>query len=98
MGVLKDLTKSAKYFKLAADQGNAAAQTSLGKCFSMKSIHEYSNIILCTGVCYKNGAGVTKSITEAIRYLKLASDQGSVMAQYSLGRLIKFYCSNFYPT
>ena len=42
--------------------------------------HQYN-----VGVSYENGDGVDKNMTEAVRYYRLAADQGYADAQYKLG-------------
>jgi TPR repeat protein len=37
------------------------------------------------GVCYNNGIGVAQNLREAVRYYKLAADQGDANAQSNLG-------------
>ena len=43
--------------------------------------------IICqlVGVCYQYGTGVVKDEVEAMKYYKMAADQGDADAQYSLG-------------
>ena len=37
------------------------------------------------GVCYEDGTGVAKDEVEAVKYYKMAADQGDADAQYILG-------------
>jgi TPR repeat protein len=37
------------------------------------------------GVCYEQGTGVAQNLEEAVRYYKLAADQGDAGAQKNLG-------------
>jgi TPR repeat protein len=37
------------------------------------------------GLFYRNGTGVAQNLQEAVRYYKLAADQGHVNAQCNLG-------------
>ena len=44
------------------------------------------------GVCYKYGTGVVKDEVEAVKYYKMAADQGYASAQNNLGvTLIRVY-------
>ena len=36
-------------------------------------------------LCYKNGEGVSQSSTEAVKWYRLAAEQGDAAAQYNLG-------------
>ncbi len=38
------------------------------------------------GCCYEQGTGVAQNRQEAVRYYKLAADQGLAGAQYNLGK------------
>lgn len=45
------------------------------------------------GVCYKSGIGVATDLSKAVKFYKLAADQGNVAALYSLGSdTFSFYC------
>jgi TPR repeat protein len=37
------------------------------------------------GACFRLGRGVDKNLSEAVRYYRLAADQGYMDAQYELG-------------
>jgi len=37
------------------------------------------------GICYYNGDGVKKDLTEAVKWYRKAADQGDFIAQYNLG-------------
>ena len=37
------------------------------------------------GLCYMHGEGVERDLKEAVRYYRLAADQGHVVAQFYLG-------------
>ena len=37
------------------------------------------------GVCYQNGTGLVKDEVEAVKYYKMAADQGDADAQKALG-------------
>jgi len=36
-------------------------------------------------LCYENGKGVSRDLTEAVKYYRLSADQGDADAQYNLG-------------
>ena len=40
------------------------------------------------GWCYQNGTGVVKDEVEAVKYYKMAADQGYANAQYNLGETL----------
>lgn len=82
-GVKKNLTDAFKYYKLAADQGHEKAQFNLGRC-------------------YENGIGAEKDqspkdlgpkdlgpkdLEQAVKYYKLAADQGHDSAKDALKRI-----------
>ena len=44
------------------------------------------------GVCYLNGTGVLKDEVKAVKYFKMAADQGHANAQKNLGETWKLLC------
>ena len=52
-------------------------------CFSVAILF----FIICqlVGVCYQYGTGVVKDEVEAVKYYKMAADQGDADAQKALG-------------
>lgn len=60
---------------------------------NVKMLPSFYVAALSTGLCLKNGTGVSKDVTEAARLHKLAADQGYVNAQFSLGKLCEFCCT-----
>ena len=36
-------------------------------------------------MCYQNGTGAVKDEVEAVKYYKMAADQGNASAQFTLG-------------
>ena len=45
---------------------------------------------LSLGVMYENGAGVDQSVTEAVRWYRLAAEQGHARGQKYLGTMYEF--------
>jgi TPR repeat protein len=90
----KDPAEAARLFALAAEQGLADAQYSLGEGLSTaccsKQIGQMYHAA-CTfsdvniGVAYGNGTGVGKDPVQAAAQYKLAADQGHAIAQRTLG-------------
>ena len=52
-------------------------------CLSYMIIYYFIRQLV--GVCYQYGAGVVKDEVEAVKYYKMAADQGVASAQYNLG-------------
>ena len=52
-------------------------------CFSNMII--YFILHQLVGVCYEYGTGVGKDEVEAVKYYRMAADQGDADAQYNLG-------------
>ena len=59
-----------KWFRKAAEQGNADAQ-------------------LCLGICYAEGDGVAKDMSEAVKWCRKAAEQGHEDAKRALSYLEK---------
>jgi hypothetical protein len=78
----QDLVEAARLYKLAAAQGDADAQCSLGNTDARSGVlHAHC----CLGNLYFRGKGVSQDFVEAARLYKLAADQGYADAQYLLG-------------
>lgn len=95
-GLHKDMAEAARYYQLAADQGLDTAQCNYGNrenghvhlqffesCFISIYIL-YNNL----GLCCDRGTGVTKNVALAVRYFKLAADQGLATAQFCMGNYL----------
>ena len=54
------------------------------QCY-LSDMNIYFIICQLVGVCYQYGTGVVKDEVEAMKYYKMAADQGDADAQYSLG-------------
>ncbi len=48
-------------------------------------MHIYFIIHQLVGVCCEDGTGVVKDEVEAVKYYRMAADQGNANAQYNLG-------------
>ena len=55
-------------------------------CFSNMII--YFILHQLVGVCYEYGTGVGKDEVEAVKYYKMAADQGNAIAQRNLGKTL----------
>lgn len=97
----KDYSGAMKWYQMAADKGSATAQYSLahlywtkqlimddGKAYSLflKSAEQNNPPALnMVGLCCFYGKGVTKDLTEAVKWWVKASEIGDANAQVSLG-------------
>ena len=54
------------------------------QCY-LSDMNIYFIICQLVGVCYEYGTGVEKDEVEAVKYYKMAADQGYASAQYILG-------------
>ena len=89
VGVPKDEAKAVQLYRLAADQGHASAQYSLGwfMLASMIFYRSFTALYWNLGILYRDGLGVPKDEFEAVRWFRLAADQGDASAQVNLGKL-----------
>ncbi|MBI5660020.1 MAG: sel1 repeat family protein [Nitrosomonadales bacterium] len=71
-GVPLDYTEAAKWYKLAAEQGDANAKF---------------RVELMLGGMYDEGRGVPQNYTEAAKWYKLAAELGDADAQFKLGEM-----------
>jgi TPR repeat protein len=79
----KNLVEAVRFYKLAADQGLALAQCCLGVCYEYgKGVSKQFASIDWRPT---KGVGVSKDPSEAVRYYRLAADQGLALAQFCLG-------------
>lgn len=93
-----NLQEAVRYYKLAADRGDAEAQITLGEgsitLFSANlSFHLIVSILFFgpthdAGHYYTNGTGVPRNLEEAIRLYKLAAYEGNAEAQCLLGTIL----------
>ena len=90
-GVLKDDAEAVRWYRLAAEQGDADAQFNLGLMYDNgRGVLKEAEAVSCRaqstlGLMYDNGRGVLKDEAEAVRWFRLAAEQGDATAQYSLG-------------
>lgn len=96
--VPQDYEEASKWYELAAKQGIAGAQHSLGliqlhrenyqeaiKWFRLAADQAHSDAQFTLGGLYIEGKGVPQDSREAIKWYRLAADQGSADGQYNLG-------------
>ena len=100
-GVLKDDAEAVKWFRLAAEQGSPQRSSISGSCTTKARVSSRTMPKPCAGigwppsrVCraqfnlgimYANGEGVLKDDAEAVKWYRLAAEQGHANAQYNLG-------------
>jgi TPR repeat protein len=86
--VAKDLSEAARYFELAADQGNLEGQLS-STALSHRLAAEQGDPVAQVKYarCLELGVGVPVNEFEAARYYKLAADQGHTEMQSSFDRM-----------
>ena len=101
-GVPQDDAEAVKWYRLAAEQGNAYAQINLGAMYRQRpgraagrrgggevvpvggraGMPRRSTI---SAVMYDEGRGVPQDDAEAVKWYRLAAEQGNAAAQYNLG-------------
>lgn len=99
-GVGRDLDAAARWYRLAAAQGNARAMWSLGRTLGTKGdlpgafgwYQRAAELQLAEaqhslGVCYRDGEGVTADQAAAAECFRLAAEQNHAAAQSELGNL-----------
>ena len=99
-GVPQNDKTAVKWYRLAAEQGDANAQRSLKRL--QKEIAEQNklrelqarakqgdaNAQYQLGTMYDNGQGVPKDVKEAVKWYRLAAEQGNTSAQKRFGELV----------
>jgi TPR repeat protein len=101
MGVPQDFEKAGKWYRLAADQGNATAQSRLGlmyfvtqdyeeacKWFRRAAYQGDSGAQCGLGVMYAGGMGVPQDYVQAYAWFNLAAAQGNKAAEEKRRTLI----------
>jgi len=93
-GVAQDHAEAARWFRLAADQGDPEAQWELGhiseddaeavRWWRLAAGQGYVRAQLILGRMYDNGWDVPQDDIEAVRWYRLAADQGDASAQSHL--------------
>ena len=84
-GVPQDFNEAIRWYLLAADQKLIKAQEKLN--LLLKKAAE-PQINLSLGMMFENGQGVPQDFNEAIRWYRLAADQGLIKAQKKLNFLL----------
>ena len=85
-GVIEDRREAVRWFRLAAEQGDAEGQTYLGLMYADGwGVVAYAQGEL--GRMYFTGEGVIEDRREAVRWFRLAAEQGDAWAQTVLGRM-----------
>ena len=84
-GVPQDFHEALRWYRLAADQKLIKAQEKLN--LLLKKAAE-PQINLSLGMMFENGQGVPQDFNEAIRWYRLAADQGLIKAQKKLNFLL----------
>ena len=87
-GVPQDLVEAERWFRRAAEQGHAGAQTVLRELYrSIRLLAEQGNADaqFGLGVAYVQGTGVAQDLVEAVRWFRRAAEQGHAGAQARLG-------------
>ena len=99
-GAPKDLALAVRWFRMAADQGDARAQYQLGDIYAgidpnqavpwlTKAAEQGLNIAQVTlGADYENGWGVGQDYAQAAAWYRRSADQGNINAQLSLGMML----------
>ena len=89
-----DAAEAVRWYRLAAEQGYAAAQSNLGvmydngeavRWYRLAAEQGYAAAQFNLGVMYANGEGVPEDDAEAVRWYRLAAEQGDATAQSNLG-------------
>jgi TPR repeat protein len=76
-GVPKNDAEAVKWFRMAAEQGDA------GSRFGVVTAQFY------LGIMYVNGWGVPQDFPEAVKWYRMAAEQGHALSQYALGILYR---------
>jgi len=84
-GVPQDFNEAIRWYRLAADQKLIKAQEKLN--LLLKKAAE-PQINLSLGIMFESGQGVPQDFNEAIRWYRLAADQGLIKAQKKLNFLL----------
>ena len=90
-GVLRDYAEAARWYRLAAEQGLAEAQDALEAALAGVAVEQGSaDLQFFLGLTRWRGEGpngevALKDPEEAVRWFRMAAEQGHAEAQYSLG-------------
>ena len=101
-GVPQDYAEAVKWYRLAADQGNASAQNNLGFMYERPGraagLRRGAEVVSPRGgpgiawrrtisAYVRQGQGVPQDEAEAVKWFRLAADQGDAPAQLNLGTI-----------
>ena len=81
-GVPQDYGEAVRWYRLAADQGFSSSSVASSSAWRWRSIAAAQYNL---GGMYYNGRGVPQDYGEAVRWYRLAADQGDAGSQYNLG-------------
>lgn len=80
----KNYEEAVKWYKKAAEQGNADAQYKLGYCYAHGGYEIPLEMQDSLGYNYEKGLGVDQDFDKAIEWYRKSAEQGNAEAQYSL--------------
>ena len=83
-GVSKDMNEALRLYRSAADKGSEEAKKSLQRLGASASVMSADKAFE-EAQRYWNGTGVARNESEAVRFYRIAADQGHAEAQASLG-------------
>ena len=86
-GVPQDIVQAHMWFDLAAAQGHENAQNNRDIAASQMTPDQIAEAQTNLGLMYADGEGVPKDYAEAVKWFRMAAEQGHVHAQYNLGVL-----------
>ena len=100
-GVTRDYVEAVKWFRKAADQGDADSQCKLGICYECEQNYEeaikwfrkaaeqnFDDAQRCLGDCYERGNGVARNLGEAYKWYNLAAAQGNEAAKKAISMMV----------
>lgn len=73
---------------LNGSKGAAKNATKAIDLLQQSASHGYVHAMKQLGICYEEGIGTSKNLSEAMKWLKLAAEWGNPEAQYRYGRLL----------
>ena len=80
-GVALDQAEADRWFRLAAEQDYALAQNSA----AAPTLALAAEFLVVAATMYETGVGVAQDDAEAVRWFRLAAEQGDANAQFNLG-------------
>lgn len=87
-----DRDEALKWYKIAADNGDAAAQTALQECERAGKLYQKAKqqsdlqTQIDLACCYLYGKGVKKDVNEAAKWYRKPAELGNASAQFGLGK------------